>query len=222
MSQILIVENDFNLALLLSNHFSKLGHACKMSTSLKSSYELLDKYNFDLLILDRIIDDGDGLEIAGYLRDLQASTRVLFVSDMGRVEDKIHGLEQGGDDYLAKPFSITELSLRVQKSLASTRIYSDQLTFNDSFLDINTGTVVLKSGDKVLLRNKEAKILAILIRRKNQLVSREQIISGVWGSVSKIPTYATIDAYIRKIRMKLGSNTIKITTHRGIGYRVLV
>jgi two-component system response regulator TctD len=72
------------------------------------------------------------------------------------------------------------------------------------------------------LRNKEAKILAILIRRKNQLVSREQIISGVWGSVSKIPTYATIDAYIRKIRMKLGSKTIKITTHRGIGYRVLV
>lgn len=221
MANILIAENDTSLNSLLTSHLSKSGYACRSCFSVQKALSILQKQNFDLVVIDRILDDGDGLEIASYLHDLNASTRVLFLSDIGDTKNRILGLENGADDYMPKPFSFAELSLKIGKLISSSKNISDQLTINDLKLDINNCSIKLDTGKQAFFRKKEAEILATLIRHQNQVVSREQIISTVWGSIENVPSYVTIDAYIRKIRMKIKGSRTKIITHRGIGYRMV-
>lgn len=221
MSNILIIENDRHLSKFLCQNFAKSGHNCLKSKSIAESIRLLKKKNFDLIILDRVLDDGDGLEISNYLNDLNASTRILFISDLGDTNNRIVGLEQGGDDYLPKPFSLIELNLKVNKMIRLHKNKVNKLILADIELDRETCTLTLPDSSEISLRPKEAGILAVLMRHKNQIVSRESIISIVWGSIENIPSYATIDAYIRKIRMKTKSSSTKITTHRGIGYKLV-
>lgn len=220
MRRILIAENDEQLNQILCDQISKVGFRSETCASLKTAFELLNKYNFELIILDRLLDDGDGIEVSRYLADLEVNTRILFISDLGETSERILGLENGGDDYLSKPFSLVEFSLKVGKMMSVTKNIASDLIVGDISLDLKTSSVSLQSQKNIFLRSKEAAILRILIRRQNQIVSREQIISEVWGGVVNIPSYVTIDAYIRKIRMKLSSSPTKIITHRGIGYRI--
>lgn len=220
MANILIAENDPSLNSILNLHLSKIGHKCKNCYSIQKAFKLLQKENFDIVVLDRILNDGDGIEISSYLRDLGATTRILFISDLGDLKDRILGLEQGGDDYLPKPFSMVEFGLKIKKMVSTSKNTAATLAVSDIILDPNTCSLKLPNSELVFLRRKETKILSVLIRYKNQVVSRDQIISNVWGSVENIPSYVTIDAYVRKIRMRIKSCSTKITTHRGIGYRI--
>lgn len=220
MANILIAENDSSLNSILSLHLSKMGHKCKNCHSIQKAFKLLEKENFDIVVLDRILNDGDGIEISSYLHDLGATTRILFISDLGSVKDRILGLEQGGDDYLPKPFSIVEFGLKIKKMVGTSKNTNTTFTINNIVLDPSACSLKLPNSELVFLRQKETKILSVLMRHKNQVVSRDQIISNVWGSVENIPSYVTIDAYVRKIRMKIKSCSTKITTHRGIGYRI--
>lgn len=217
MARILIVENDATLANILASHFTSKAHQCHIAGSLEKTYQLLEKAVVDLIILDRAVDDGDTLEVAEYLQQLQVPTRILFLSQQGSTSDRICGLESGGDDYLPKPFSLTELSLKADKLLASNKVFSDHLQLGNITLELQSGTLMIGSQSNQL-RRKEAAILGCLLRHQCQVVSRDQVISEVWGTVETIPSYPTLDAYIRKIRMKLKTSSAVIKTFRGIGY----
>ena len=220
MAQILIVENDHRLSELLATHFSRRKHHCHTAPSLSRTYKLLDKRFYDLLLLDRAVDDGDTLEIASYLRDLQAPTKVLFLSESGTTQDRITGLEQGADEYLPKPFSLAELSLRVERLLNLHKEFSNSLIFDGISLKTDTG-VASFANQTIKLRKKETRILASLLRHQYQIISRDQMITEVWGSMATVPSYTTVDAYIRKIRMKLKQAPLSILTHRGVGYQLI-
>lgn len=220
MASILIAENDRSLATIISRHFARFSHSCKATNTVSDAIDSLEKKNYDLLILDRMLDDGDSLEIANYIADIKTNTKVIFLSDLGTTRDRITGLTAGSDDYLAKPFSLEELSLKAHKLLSVTKIYHTELGYKNLRLNESTGEVFFNDKLKTVLRKKEVQILAILVRQSRQIVSREQIINTVWGTVSNIPTYSTIDAYIRKIRMRLSTSEITIKTHRGFGYRL--
>ncbi len=191
------------------------------AATVEQAYSILEKENIDLALLDRVLDDGDGIEIVSYLNDISFHTRTILLSQLGETEQRILGLSKGADDYLPKPFSLTELSLKVEKLLSKEKINtSGNLRAGELVLQTATGEALV-NNKPVQLRRRENQILSYLVKRKNQTVSREQMIDAIWGTSLEIPTYSTIDAYIRKIRVKLGPASCQLKTVRGFGYRVI-
>lgn len=221
MKRILIVENDIQLARMLKEAVTAIVSEVAVAASISEAFSFLDLKNYDLVLLDRVLDDGDGMEIAEYLHDLSFNTKIIVLSTLGDTDNRVRGLQNGADLYLPKPFNQTELLTMISKMLDLEKIKKTEtiklgpLSFSDQ-----TG-VVSSDGYSCHLRRKEAEILQILIVRKNQVVTRDQIIEGVWGSRTEIPTYSTIDAYIRKIRVALKDYSSHIKTVRGFGYSAM-
>lgn len=218
MQQVLIVENDTALAESLKTVLAQLEVVLHHTSTLEQTFSLLEKAKFDIVILDRLLKDGDGLEVAEYLHQVSYPTQIIIISTMGKTSQRLNGLKQGADLYLAKPFNKKELLLMVKKALNAAKIKpNNKLSLGQLSFSKKTGLVSTPDFNR-RLRKKEAEILHFLMVRKNQTVTREQIIAGVWGSSLKIPTYSTIDAYIRKIRVTLGEYANHIKTIRGFGY----
>lgn len=217
MKKILIIEDDptlqKSLQSLLSQHYS-----CETASSLQESFSLIDAKKYELVIVDRMLPDGDGLEVIEYLHDSFYQTKVLALTHQSAVDDRIHGLEQGADEYLAKPFSFTELKLKVKKLLWMEKLKIASLLKAGS-LEFNPETgIIFIENTQVRLRKKEAEIFRCLLRYKNQVVSRDMIIDDVWAGSELIPSETTLDVYIRRIRVLLKEYHRIITTVRGFGY----
>ncbi len=215
--RILIIEDDHSLSLLLlhclGNHY--LVH---LAGSLAEAYRVLDKQKIDLVIIDRVLPDGDGLELVSYLHDNSFLTRSLILSHKSMLADRVDGLQTGADDYLGKPFGTSELLLRVKRLLEKEKISrTDMIETNTFKLDLQSGTVSAQQFN-VQLRRREMQILAFLMRRRNQVVDRNSIIAGVWGAVTAQPTTASLDVYVRRIRLRLGKYASCVKTHRSYGY----
>lgn len=218
MKHILIVENNIVLADTLSEHLRNKNYFCSICSTVDSAIAELEKFSYDLIILDRILDDGDGIEVAEFISDFSYQTKVLILSDLSAVNKRIEGLEKGADEYLAKPFSLTELTLKINKLLHTQKIKTiETLSLGKISIIPETGELLLESK-KILVRKKEIKLLACLIRHKNQVVSREKIIDLVWENSYDLPTQSTLDVYVRRLRITLGKYKSYIKTVRGFGY----
>lgn len=221
MKNILIVENDKTLASTLSNHLKNKGYFTNISSTVDNAVQELENFSYDLVILDRILDDGDGLEVSEFINDFSFQVKVIILSELSEVKDRIKGLEKGADDYLAKPFSLTELSIKVQKLLNTLKTQNiEKLTLGNISIVPETGELVI-NGKIQLIRKKEAQLLSCLIRHKNQVLSRNKIMDYVWSGCYEMPTQSTLDVYIRRIRVKLGKYNHKIKTVRGFGYMAI-
>jgi DNA-binding response OmpR family regulator len=154
-----------------------------------------------------------------YMASSRSSIPLLVLSQRSTISDRILGLEKGADDYLAKPFSASELLLRMKKLLSKTKqLDSYAMRVGEVTLYPQRGTVEVRER-KVHLRKKEFLIFAFLVRHKNTVMNRETIIQHVWGD-RKTPSDTTVDVYIRRIRLLLGKNEKVIRTVRGYGYIV--
>lgn len=215
---ILIVENDLSLAKTLVEHLSAKKHLCTTVATTAKAFEEIEQYTFDLVIVDRVLDDGDGIEVVDFLHLVQPNVKVLILSSKGAVADRVKGLESGADDYLPKPFSLVELTIKVEKMLNIEKMAQpEELRMGALSIKPQSGEVLLNTVKKVM-RKKECAILTYLVRHKNQVLSRERIIETVWGYSENAPTSATLDVYIRRIRMFLGEHKDFIQTVRGFGY----
>lgn len=214
---ILIAENDPQLAQLL---FDQLGskYQCKLVTTLQKAYDLLEQHEFELVIADRLLDDGDSLELIEYLHDCAFQTKVLVISKLGESRQRINGLEKGADDYLPKPFSLGELKLKVEKMMTLTKLGAQNIfQFGKVTIYPDQGLIQLDKKRKPI-RKREMEILTCLARHQNQVLTRDTLIDRVWTNQEKTPTYATLDVYIRRLRMRLGKYHSLIKTVRGFGY----
>lgn len=221
MKQILIVENDTVLATTLSDHLKRKDFHCVTCDSVQKAIYELENFSYDLIILDRILTDGDGIEVAEFIADFSYQTKVLILSELANHTERVKGLEKGADDYLAKPFSLTELTLKVNKLLHTHKIKTiEKLTLGNISITPETGELYL-NGKIKQIRKKEIQLLACLIRHKNQVVSREKIIDIVWSGSYDLPTQSTLDVYIRRLRITLGKSKTLIKTVRGFGYMAL-
>jgi DNA-binding response OmpR family regulator len=218
MKDILILEDDLQLQSILTTMLSQQHH-CYGARTLADAYQQLEKHAFDLVLVDRKLPDGDGLEILGYIHDMLPQTKLLALTSQAKVEDRVVGLEQGADDYLAKPFSMAELKLRIQKLLQMERKLLDTvLRAGDLTFSPKTGVVTMPQKS-VQLRRREAQILECLLRYKNQVVPRSTLIKNIWSTADLYPTETTLDVYIRRIRVQLEIYSNYIVTVRGFGYR---
>lgn len=142
MQKILIVENDTILANTLKSFFISKGYECSTSSSIGSSVELIEHTSFDLVVLDRVLDDGDGIEVLEFIHDFSFQTKVILLSDLKSEEQRVSGLEAGADDYLPKPFSLVELNLRVRKHLLTHKLKkAELLKVGDLSVNPETGEV---------------------------------------------------------------------------------
>lgn len=225
-NKILIVDDEPDVTDLLKYKLLQDGYVCKVVNNPLSFISVAREFNPNLIILDIMMPELSGLQLSKIVRADQnfKSIPIIFLSARGEVEDRIKGLESGGDDYVAKPFNPKELLLRVDKILRRKRAYesaNDKKRFQIAgvVIDENLHEVSV-DGKLVNLTATEFRLLSLLMLRKNRVQNRENLLRNVWNYDSSIDT-RTVDTHVRRLRMKLGPYKNMIETIRGIGYKVV-
>ena len=173
---------------------------------------------YDVIVLDIMLPLKSGLEILKEIRDRDITTPVLMLTAKGTVDDKVKGLDLGADDYLVKPFSAKELFARIRalSRRPDNEIKGECIDFEN--ISFNTKKNILQTeSEEYKLSVKEAKILEMLIKRPNQVFTREQILDRVWGFDKEV-NENNIEIYVHNLRKKLADTNVKIDTIRGVGY----
>jgi DNA-binding response OmpR family regulator len=226
MSQLVaIIEDEPDISELVSLHLKRAGFRVEGFEKAQTFLKTLEQQTPDLVILDLMLPDADGLEVCKYLRkkDEYSHLPVIMLTAKGEETDKILGLELGADDYVTKPFSPKELVARVKAVLRrKTRKEESRLIEIDGVLVINPGKYeVLVEGEKVELTITEFKILQLLSSKRGWVFSREQILDYLWGD-EKAVLDRTVDVHMKNLREKLGPAKTYIRNVRGIGYKLEV
>lgn len=220
MKRILLVEDEESLVNVLTLNLEMENYHVDVALN---GAEALESFNssYDLVILDVMIPEISGFDVCAEIRKISL-TPILFISAKGTSLDRITGLKMGADDYLVKPFNLEELLLRVvillNRAKASTEIVN--YSFGDN--QINFKTYKVEAQGKVLtLSKRELALLRLLISKKNEVISRDEILDEIWGK-DKFPTSRTIDNYILNFRKYFEpnpSNPIYFKSLRGVGYK---
>ena len=226
-SRILIVDDEAHLAEGIRENLEAEGYETEVAHDGRQGLERIRARNFDLVLLDVMMPNMDGIELCAQIRGEGRQTPVLFLTVKGAVEDRVRGFEAGGDDYLAKPFHLQELLLRVAAILRRSSWYMGSggtLTFGGNTIDFKTYEARAWDGRSQALTHKEAMILKALSERAGQIVTREEILDQVWG-YEVFPSTRTIDNFIVRLRKRFERNPEQpahFHTVRGVGYRFTV
>jgi two-component system copper resistance phosphate regulon response regulator CusR len=214
----LVVEDEKRIADFLSRGLESAGYAVDVSGDGATAIEMVHATDYDLVILDMMLPDMDGLQVLEKIRNRKSSPPVLILSARGGVDDRVKGLELGADDYLVKPFAFVELLARVRVLLRRGQPTPERLQVGDLVLDCIRRKVV-RSGDNIELAPKEFSILEYMMRNRGRPLSRTMIVEHVWDMDYDGLTNI-VDVYIRHLRSKIDDKwpTKLIHTVRGIGY----
>lgn len=224
MALIYIVEDDANICEIESIALSNSGHISETFENARSFYEKMSFNRPDLIILDIMLPDEDGLEILRKIRGKSDTKRipVILISAKSTEIDKVRGLEMGADDYLTKPFGVMELIARVKALLRRTeeerKITGKEkyIHMGDIFID-DVRRVVYVAEEKCELTYKEYELLKLLILNDGIVLTRDIIMDKVWG-VEFESESRTVDMHIKTLRQKLGDSGNMIKTVRNVGY----
>ncbi|HEX7256095.1 MAG TPA: response regulator transcription factor [Gaiellaceae bacterium] len=217
MSRILIAEDEARIASFLEKGLKANGFGTQIAADGEEALRLARSGRFDLLILDLGLPRIDGFEVLQELRHSDQPLPVVILTARGSVNDRIAGLDGGADDYITKPFSFEELLARVRARLRSE--LSKEATVlhaGDASLDLRTRQAVVE-GRGVDLSAREFALAHVFFRHPGQVLSREQLLSHVWG-YDFDPGSNVVDVYIGYLRRKLGKD--RIVSVRGMGYRL--
>jgi DNA-binding response OmpR family regulator len=224
VQSILVVEDDQNLAGLLKYNLEKAGYQCHLSVSGEDALNQLSLNRYSLVLLDIMLPGMDGFDVCKKIRQHQlfSDLPIVMLTAKGEEIDKVLGFELGIDDYVVKPFSPRELSLRIRAILKRDRRQrmEDQevLKSGDLVVDIGKHIVTLQ-GKEIVLTMMEFNLLVVLLKRKGQAQSRETLLSDVWD-IDKTINTRTIDTHVTRLREKLGDTGRMIKTVRGLGYKL--
>ncbi len=223
---ILIIDDDIDLSMLIMDMFQDNGYFSILANSLDKAYEILEREKVHLILLDINLPDGTGFELCKELRRV-STVPIIFASARTSEDDKIIGLDMGGDDYIPKPYSLKELMSRVKSLLRRTygfeaksvRYVLEAGEDNQIIIDTATRTVS-RQGKVVNLSLREYDLLVYMAERKGQALSKDRMISEVWGAFSEVEP-STLTVHIRWLREKLENDPSKpvfIRTVWGVGY----
>ena len=220
--RILLVEDDERLSGYVAKALREEGHLVEIAADGTSGLTMATAAAYDVIVLDRMLPQVDGLKVLQALRAMEDATPVLILSALGDADERVRGLRAGGDDYLAKPFSIEELVARVEV-LARRRGQPDlpgRHVFGDLIID-PVGRVVSRAGKRIELTNREFRILEYLARNAGRVVTRSMLLEHVWD-YNFDPQTNIIDQHVSRLRQKLdrvGGEPL-IETVRGAGYSI--
>ncbi len=207
----LIIDDDTDLSMLIMDMLEDKGYNVTLAGSLDEAYDLLEKAQFHLILLDINLPDGTGFEFCQELRRV-STVPVIFASARTSEDDKITGLDMGGDDYIPKPYSLKELMSRINSLLRRTYGFEEQgikhtlMAGKDNEIIIDSSNrTVTRNGKSVSLSFREYDLLLYMTERKGQALSKEKLISDVWGAFSDVEP-STLTVHIRWLREKLENN----------------
>ncbi len=217
---ILVIEDDREAAEWLLKGLREAGHVADLATTGPEGLKMAREGDYDVLIVDRMLPDMDGLTIVRTLREEGDQTPALFLSALGEVEDKVEGLRAGGDDYLAKPYSFSELLARIEVlgRRKTAEPVQTRLRVGDMEMDLLKRRVT-RAGKEILLQPREFKLLEYLMRNAGNVVTRTMLLENVWNYHFD-PQTNVIDVHISRLRGKIDKEFDKPMLHtvRGAGY----
>jgi two-component system phosphate regulon response regulator PhoB len=220
--QLLITEDERDLLDTLYYNFKKENYDVYTASSGKEAIEILNRQSIDLAILDIMLPDMSGLDVCKHIKinRSESHTAVIILTAKGEEIDRILGFELGADDYVVKPFSIRELTLRVSSLFKRNENLNknNNIIFGD--ISINLDSHIVKISDRVTkLTIKEFNLLHILIKNKEKVMTRERLLNKVWNYNQDITT-RTVDTHIRRVREKIRASCVSIETIRSLGYMI--
>ena len=220
---VLVVEDENDVVDLLRYHFKKAGFKVEIANSGDAGLSAVRSRRPDAVVLDLMLPGMTGLEVCRALKadDETASIPVLMLTARSEVKDRVKGLEIGADDYVTKPFSPKEVVLRVQGLLRRIRSASEEVSVLEADgISIDKSTLRASMGNERLdLTTIEFKLILALMNNRGRILSRETLLSDVWGYSTGADT-RTVDTHMRRLREKLGDHAAKVETVRGQGYRL--
>lgn len=222
--RILVIEDDKDVSSHIANGLKEAGHTVDQSFDGKDGLFLGTTEAYDAIVLDRMLPKVDGLTILRTLRASSVTTPVLVLSAIGEVDDRVAGLNAGGDDYLVKPFAFSELKARLdallRRSEAEPQLASTRLALADLDMDL-LRREVHRGGLKIDLQPREFQLLEYLMRHAGQVVTRTMLLEAVWGYHFD-PQTNVIDVHISRLRNKIDKDfdIPLLHTIRGSGYRL--
>jgi len=217
----LIVEDDERLRQIVRRTLTRLNLACDEAGSLEEADELLSLHPYDVLVLDRRLPDGDGVQLCRAARDRGFANGILMLTALDDARSTIEGLGEGADDYVGKPFDVDVLAARVMALLRRNERRPEQTLVAGALRLDPWKRVVERNGIALTLTAREFRLLETLMRAPGAIVSREELMEQAWGEREE-PMSNTIDVLIARLRRKLeaAGEHDAIETVRGLGYRI--
>ena len=227
MDHILLIEDDVNIAELISLHLHELGCELTVEHNGRVALEKAMSNDYNLILLDVMLPEVNGFDICSSVRKKKKYTPILMITSKSEEEDKIMGLEIGADDYLTKPFSIKELIARVKAILRRNEALNNdaldnkkKLTYKNLTVDIEN-RIIIVNGKRVELSPKEFDLLYLLARHPGRSYSRQQLLDNIWGYEFDGFDH-TVNSHINRLRAKIEEDMTDprfVLTTWGVGYR---
>lgn len=218
--RVLVIEDDATVASFLTRRLADDGHEVEYAADGQAGMELASADSYDVMIIDRMLPRVDGLSIVRAVRDEGNQTPVLILSALGEVDDKVHGLKAGGDDYLVKPFAYSELMARVESLVRRFNSQEEKTHLEVDGLKMDLlSREVTREGKKIDLKPREFLLLECLMRHAGQVLTRTMLLEAVWDYHFD-PQTNVIDVHISRLRQKVDRSFDEplIHTIRGSGY----
>ena len=222
--KILVIEDEIELLVAISNFLTRENFICELAESYSKADDKLAIYEYDIILLDITLPDGNGLDLLKSIKKYQKKTGIIIISAKNSLDDKIHGLDLGADDYLTKPFYLSELNSRIKAVLRRKQFDGTNiLTCNEIAVNTESRSVTV-NDHAVILTKKEYDLLMFFMINKNRVLTKEAIAEHLWeDNIDMADTYDFIYTHLnnlrRKIRVAGGADYIK--TLYGMGYKFM-
>ena len=217
MIRILVVDDEKPICDLIDLNLSSAGYHCTTVQDGAEAIAIIEKEEFDLILLDIMLPGADGYDVMEYVRPL--GVPVIFITAKHEVKDRVKGLKLGADDYLVKPFDVVELVARVEAVLRRYNKSDQRVVIGDVVVDVEARRVT-RAGRPVVLTNKEFGLLMLFVRNKNIALFREMLYEKVWEE-DYLGDSRTLDLHVQRLRKKLGWEQNLVAVYK-VGYRLEV
>lgn len=220
---VLIVEDNKELAVEVYDFLCNAGYICKIANSCADALEEFGSNDYDAMLLDLGLPDGDGFEVLQTIRKTKSKIAVIVLTARGELDDRINGLHLGADDYLTKPFALTELAARLFAVIRRIHGFTlNNLSIHGFLLQLQDYKVSFNEIP-LSLTKKEFDIFQYLVLNKNRVITRLQLTEHIWGDILEVNSDSNfIDVHVRNLRKKLDKHTSIdwFETVRNVGYRI--
>ena len=219
--KILIIEDERSLSNSMVTYLSNQSFLCEAAFDLASAKEKISLFEYDCILLDIMLPDGNGLDLLDYLKKSNKMDGVIIISAKNSVEDRVSSLNIGADDYLSKPFHLAELTARIQSVIRRRQLNGQNLiNYADTVIDLQAKSLQVK-GELVELTKTEFELYLFLISNKGKVISKNAIAEHISGeSALFLDNFDVIYAHVKNLKKKLGESGAHLKTIYGVGYKL--
>ncbi len=222
--KLLVIEDEPDMLNSITSYLAKSGYVCEIATTYADADEKLWLYEYDCILLDISLPDGNGLELLREIKEKKSPAGVIIVSAKNSLDDKIAGLNLGADDYLPKPFHLSELQARVNAIIRRKNFAGEnEIVLENLLIDLDSKTVKV-DAHFITLTRKEYEMLLFFVSNKNRVISKTSLAEHIWGdNIDQVDNYDFIYSQIKNLRKKLKElgSAFNIQAVYGLGYKFI-